>query len=146
MNSFKLISGGLLRSFSGSGGYQTMTFSLEWKMLHQVVNIFHLFGSLLLQKSSKILLCVSLEAEPDPDPRLHYCFLTSSLLLHPLPSLFKPALWNSEKVIEAEAYSLQTRNREHRKAFVSRSLSCIEPLYPTLLNFEEGKGMGQERE
>ena len=54
-------------------------------------------------------------------PGLYYCFLTvSPLSLHPLPSLFKPALWNSEKVIEAEAYSLQTRNREHRKASVLR--------------------------
>ena len=39
-----------------------MTFSLAWRML-QVVNISCLFGALVLQKSSKILLSVSLEVE-----------------------------------------------------------------------------------
>ena len=67
-------------AFRGSSGgpwdYHTMIFLLEWRMLHQVVNIFHLLGGLVLQKSSKILLCVSLEAEPGPAPRLHHCFLT----------------------------------------------------------------------
>ena len=57
-------------------------------MLHQVVNIFHLLEVLVLQKSSKILLCVSLEAEPGPCPKAALLFLDcSSSSLHPLPSL-----------------------------------------------------------
>ena len=48
LQSFNLASGGLLMSFYASQGYQTVTFSLEWRMLHQVVNIFHLLGILVL--------------------------------------------------------------------------------------------------
>ena len=54
----------------GSQGYWTVTFSLEWRMFHQVVNIFHLTGVLVLQKSSRILFCMSLLEGPirkDPD-------------------------------------------------------------------------------
>ena len=44
-------------------------------------------------KSSKILLCVSLEANQGPAPRLHYCFLAAPpLSLHPLPSLISNCL------------------------------------------------------
>ena len=86
--------------------------SLEWKVLHQVVNIFHLVGVLVLQKSWKILLCVSLEGEPDPAPRLRYCFLTAPpLSLHPLPSLISNCL----------NLPFGIQGRGHRKAFVSRS-------------------------
>ena len=40
--------------------------------------------------------------------------------------LFEPALWNPGKVIEAEAYSLKTRNGSHRKA-------CAQKPHRTLL-------------
>ena len=51
-------------------------------------NIFCLLGVLVLQKSSKILLCASLEGEPGP-----YCSLTvPPLSLHPLPSLISNCL------------------------------------------------------
>ena len=62
-------------------------------MLHRLVKIFHLLEVLVLQKNSKILLCISLEAEPGPAPRWHYCFLTvSSWSLHPLHSLVSSCL------------------------------------------------------
>ena len=31
-------------SFCGSWGYKTVTFSLEWRLLHQLVNLFHFLG------------------------------------------------------------------------------------------------------
>ena len=44
-------------------------------------------------RSSKIFLCVSLEAEPDPSPRLHYCFWDVPLLpLCLLPSQISNSL------------------------------------------------------
>ena len=62
-------------------------------MFHQVVNIFHLLGVLVLPKSSKILLCVSLEVEPEPAPRLNSCFFTAPpLSLHSLSSLISKCL------------------------------------------------------
>ena len=62
-------------SFWGAQCYQTVTFFLEWRMLHQVVNIFHLLGVLVLQKSSKILLCLYLEMEPGSFPKAALLFL-----------------------------------------------------------------------
>ena len=51
-------------------------------------NIFHLLGVLVLQKSSKILFCVSLEVEPGPCPKAALLFLAAPpLSLHPLSSL-----------------------------------------------------------
>ena len=80
-----------------------------------IVNIFHLLGVLVLQKSSKILLHVSLEAEPGSCPKAALLFLDCSSLFSvspPFPDqqLFESALWKSGKVMEAETYSLQTRN------------------------------------
>ena len=76
-------SGSLLMSFCGPWGYQTVT-SLEWRMPHQVVNVF--VGDLVLRKSSKILLGVSFEVEPGPCPKAALLFLTASPCLH-IPSL-----------------------------------------------------------
>ena len=42
--------------------------------MHQVANIFHVLGVLVLQKSSKILLCVYLEAELGPCPKAPLLF------------------------------------------------------------------------
>ena len=86
------------------------------------VTILHLGGGpQFLHKNSKLSLCVSLQEEPGPAPRLHYCLLTSSpLSLHPLPSLISNCLnlpfgtpgrsWRLN-----EAYFLQTRNEGHGK-------------------------------
>ena len=75
-----------------------------------------------------------------PGKPLNYCFITAfPLFLHFLTSLIsscESVLWNSREAEKAEAFFLQTRNSEHRKVFVSWSLSCIEPLYPTLLSLE----------
>ena len=95
-------------------------------MLHPVVNIFHLLGFLVLQKSSKILLRVSLEAEPRSLPKAAILLLVCSTLVSassPLPDLhlLEPAFWNSGKVLETEIYSLQIRNGEHRKGFTLRN-------------------------
>ena len=44
-------------------------------------------------KSSKILLCISLERKQGPAPRLHYFFwAVPPLSLHPLPSLISNCL------------------------------------------------------
>ena len=76
-------------------------------MLHGVVNILQLLGFLVLQRSSKILLCVSLEYEPGPCLKAVVLFLDCSFLISasstfPDKQLFEPALWNSGKVMEAE--------------------------------------------
>lgn len=82
-----LASSGRPMSFGGSPDYQTVTFFLEWTA-SSVVNIFHLSGVLVLQKSTKMLLYVSLEEELGPCPRLHSCFMGApSLSLHSLSSL-----------------------------------------------------------
>ena len=96
LHSFNPVSDGLLMTFCGSQGYQTVTFSLELRMLHQVVNIFHLLGALVLQKSSKIL-CVSLEAEPGSCPKapllpLDWTSLVSASPPFPDYQLLEPAL------------------------------------------------------
>ena len=47
-----------------------------------------LVGGLVVEKSSKTLLCVSLEGVPGPGPRWHSCVLMAPpWSLHPLPSL-----------------------------------------------------------
>ena len=77
-------------------------------------------------KSSKILLCVSLEAEPGPCPKAALLFLGFSSFVSASPpfpdqQLLESALWNSGKVMEAGVCSLQTRNGRHRKVSVPRS-------------------------
>ena len=72
-------------------------------MLHQVVNNFHLLRGLVMQMSSKILLCVSLEVEPGPCPKAALLSLGGFSLFSTSPpfpdqQLFEPALWNSGKV------------------------------------------------
>ena len=57
-------------------------------MLHLVVNVFHLvvvLGVLVLTKSSKILLPVSLEGEPGPCPKAALLFLDYSSLVSASP-------------------------------------------------------------
>ena len=70
-----------------------VTVSLEQRMLHQIVNIFHLVRGSVSAKQLKILLCVSLEGEPGPCPKLDHCFLTAPLFCpHPLPFLITNCL------------------------------------------------------
>ena len=57
-----LLSKGLSRVFSNTIVQKHQFFGTQlslWRVLHQVVNIFHLMEILVLQKSSKILFCVS---------------------------------------------------------------------------------------
>ena len=84
-------------------------------------------------KSSKILLCVSLEGEPGPAPRLHLCFLAAlSLSLHPIPSrtatVLEYALWNSRKVMEAGTKKQGTERLsypEAHRALLSFKSVCV---------------------
>ena len=46
---------------------------------------FHLLGVLVLQKNSKILLCIFLEEEPGPCPKFALLFLDSSSLVSASP-------------------------------------------------------------
>ena len=85
------------------------------RRLHQVVNVFYLLGVLVLQKSSKMLLCIFLEEELGPCLKAALlspdCFsLVSAFPPFPDEQLFEPSLWNSWKALMAEAYSLKTRN------------------------------------
>ena len=59
------------------------SFFPEWRMLHQVV--FHLLGVLVLQKGSKILLCIFLKEEPGPCPKA--ALLLPGLCIPSLPWL-----------------------------------------------------------
>ena len=79
----------------------------------------------MLQKGSKILLCIFLEGEPkDPAPRLPYCLLaTPPWSLHPLSSLVSNCPLELREVTEAETYSLKARNGGPRKACIPRSLT-----------------------
>ena len=102
------------------------SFLLERRMLHQGVNTFHLLGGLVLQKGSKILLCIFLEEDPGSCPKAALLSIDGSSLVSVSPpfqveQLFEPALWTSGKVTEAEAYSRKTRNGGHSKACIPRS-------------------------
>ena len=77
LHSFNLASGGLLMSFSRLSNCDLL--------LNEECNIFHLLGVLVLQKSSKILLCVSLEVEPGPCPKAALLFLDCSSLVSESP-------------------------------------------------------------
>ena len=63
---------------------QTVTFSLDWRML-RVVTIFHLLGALVLQKSAETQLCVSLEVEPGLSPKDAQLFPDCSSLVSVSP-------------------------------------------------------------
>ena len=66
---------------SGDNG-QTVTFSgMNSASSSIVVNIFYLVRVLVLQKSSKVLLCVSLEGKPGPCPKAAVLFLDCSSLI-----------------------------------------------------------------
>ena len=68
---------------------------------------FHLLGIFILQKSSKILLCVSLEEEPGPTPRLHNCvWMAPPGSLHALPSLISTG-WHLPSKAQGRSWSLK---------------------------------------
>ena len=96
--------------------------------------IFHLLGVLVLRKSSKILLCVSLRRNQDRAPRLHYCFSAAPpLSLHPLPSLISNCL--------NLPFGTQGRSRRPRHFFL-QTRNTVRLLYPgephrVLLGFRE---------
>ena len=115
-----LASGGFVMGFCGFQGFKVsrdcVTVSLEQRMLHQIVNIFHLVRGSVSAKQLKILLCVSLEGEPGPCSKLDHRFLTAPLFSpRPLPFLITNCLnlpfgtqgrsWSLH-----ETYFLQTRN------------------------------------
>ena len=70
-------------------------------MLHQIASLFHFLGVFILQKSSEILLCASLEVQPGSHPkaaRLFDCFsLVSIFPDFADEQLFELALWNLAK-------------------------------------------------
>ena len=67
---------------TGSGGPPP---SWKEKKFHHVVSIFHLLGVLVLQKSSKLLFCVSLEGEPGPHLKAVLLFCEGSCLVSVSP-------------------------------------------------------------
>ena len=104
--------------------------------------MFHLIGVLVLQKSpNQCCYVYLLRQNQDPAPRLYYYFLTAHPpLLVSVSSLFsdylllEPALWNSEKVVEAEDYFLQI-NRRNGKASMPRSPTGSCSVSPGLVLF-----------
>ena len=81
-------------------------------------------GGLVLQKCSKVLLCIFLEEEPAAAPRLHYCLSAPpAWSLHPLPSQISSCLnltvgtqgrsWRLN-----EAHFLRRRNGGHHRALL----------------------------
>lgn len=103
--SFHLASGGFLKSFK----VITLWLSL-WNIL-QFVRV------IVLHKNSKILLCISLRRNQDPDPSLHYWFLTALPtpvhLLNYLVSNCENVSFGTQ-VMGHGVCSLQTRNRTER--------------------------------
>ena len=89
---------------------------------------FHLLGVLFCRKAQSSCSVCSLRRNQDLPQG---CTIVSWLLLPGLciPSLPRSAtaLWNSGKVMEAEACSLKTRNGGHRKACVPR-VASTQPL------------------
>ena len=83
---FNLASGGLLKSFCDSWGYQTVTFSLKLIIPHQVVDIFHVLGVSLPTDELKDILVYIPWGEPGPCPKATLLFLGCSSLLSRLPS------------------------------------------------------------
>ena len=93
-------------SFCGPWDYQSVTFSVEWGMLPQAVNIFHLFRVLVLQKSSEILLYVLRGTRTLPQGcTVVFCPLLPCLCIPSLP--WSTTIWTcpleSGKVMEAES-------------------------------------------
>ena len=87
--SFNLVSGGLQINFSCPHDYQTVTFSLEWGLVHLPFS-----GAFSSINSPKVyplrnMPCVyPLRWNQDSASRLQYCFLTvPPLFVHPFPSL-----------------------------------------------------------
>ena len=103
-----------------------------------------------LQNSSKILF-ICLKGEPGPCLKAALLFLDCSSLVSSSPrfpdyQLFEPALWNSGKVIEAEAHSLKIRNGGHRKTFMPRSPtgSCSVSFLPKPAQITQWKPQSSE--
>lgn len=66
-------------------------------MFRLVINIFHLLGVLVLQTSSKVLLCVFLEAEPGPcSEAASLTSLISSCLPFETQGRLKPVSYKQE--------------------------------------------------
>ena len=85
------------------------------------------WGFQFCRKGSRILLYIFLKEETGPCPKAALLSLDCSSLVSSIPSLpwdqqlFEPALRNSGKVMQAEAYCLKARDRGHGKAYVPRS-------------------------
>jgi len=110
--------------FCRSRGYQTVT-SLEWRMFHQEVNIFHLLGVLVLPNSD--FKCLSWGG---PRALPQGCTIISwvSLLCLFIPSLsWLATVWTYPFCLRRGpgGWSVFPTNKKwgHRKAFVRRSLS-----------------------
>ena len=108
-----------------------------------------LWGFQSLQKSSKILLSISLEGEPGHCPKASLLFLltVSPLTLHPLPSLISNCLnllfgIQGRSRRRTEAYFLLPRNGRHRKVLVP--ISTIGPWSVSVYVSREAEAKGGE--
>ena len=90
---------------------------------------FHLLGFSSV-KSLRTLLCVSLEGEPGPAPKMHYCFLAvPPLSLHPLPSWINNCS-NVPFGTQGKSWRLESRNRGQKGLHAQdphRVLLCFNP-------------------
>ena len=145
MGSFNLASGDLMTELLWFSGYFIVTLSLERRRLPRVVNTLSFVGGFSSARRQRRCYVYPLRGNQDPASRRH-CYLTAPpWFLHPLPSR-APAtssclILPSGKLLEAEAYSLQTRNGEQRKPFVPRSPrgSCSVSRPSILFNLNKGQ-------
>ena len=110
--------------------------------------MFHLLVVLVL-KSSEILLCVSLEGEQDPGPRLYYLFWTAGpqLSLHPFPCLISNCLKLPILKKISPEYSLEGLLLKLKLQYFGRLMQRTDSLEKTLMlgKIEGGRRRGQQR-
>ena len=128
-----LASSGLPMSFYGSPGYQTVTFSLIWRLLPQVVNIFHCWG-FSSAKEHKNVMCIPWGGT-SPIPRRLSCFLGALCLC--VPSLtWLAAIWTCSLELREGCWGWKLFPT-HKKLGTKRLLAW-EP-QSILLSFSRGK-------
>ena len=102
-----------------------------------------------MQNNSQILLCVSLEGEQDPGPRLYYLFWTAGpqLSLHPFPCLISNCLKLPILKKISPEYSLEGLLLKLKLQYFGRLMQRTDSLEKTLMlgKIEGGRRRGQQR-
>ena len=97
-----LVSDGLMVAFCDSRCYWTLTFSLEWRMLHQVVYIFLLVGIFnsqwylwayhyVVQSLDRVRLCSPMDSSTPGFPVLHHLTEFAQTYVHWVSNVIQPS-------------------------------------------------------